>query len=227
MSTIEHRTATTGDDAAAIAELDEIVERQRAAFLRRSVPLARGAPGAARGARRDGDGPPHADRGGDERRLRRAPDAGHRPDRGARRRRPRRVRGRAPRGAGWRPSRATPTRRCTASGRAFVQPQPKGVVGNIVPWNFPFDLSVGPLVEMLAAGNRVVIKPSEYTPACARGAARHGPRDVRPRPRRRRRRRPRAGARRSPACAGITCSTPAARRSAARSRRPRPSSSCR
>jgi coniferyl-aldehyde dehydrogenase len=52
------------------------------------------------------------------------------------------------------------------SGRAFVQPQPKGVVGNIVPWNFPFDLSVGPLVEMLAAGNRVVIKPSEYAPAC-------------------------------------------------------------
>jgi coniferyl-aldehyde dehydrogenase len=53
------------------------------------------------------------------------------------------------------------------SGRAFVRPQPKGVVGNIVPWNFPFDLSVGPLVEMLAAGNRVVIKPSEHTPACA------------------------------------------------------------
>src|SRR5205807_8564226 len=53
------------------------------------------------------------------------------------------------------------------SGRAFVQPQPKGVIGNIVPWNFPFDLSVGPLIEMLAAGNRVVIKPSDYTPACA------------------------------------------------------------
>jgi coniferyl-aldehyde dehydrogenase len=53
------------------------------------------------------------------------------------------------------------------SGRAFVQAQPKGVIGNIVPWNFPFDLSVGPLIEMLAAGNRVVIKPSEYTPACA------------------------------------------------------------
>ena len=52
------------------------------------------------------------------------------------------------------------------TGRAYVSPQPKGVVGNIVPWNFPFDLSVGPLVEMLAAGNRVVIKPSEYTPAC-------------------------------------------------------------
>ena len=51
--------------------------------------------------------------------------------------------------------------------RAFIQCQPKGVVGNIVPWNFPFDLSVGPLIEMLAAGNRVMIKPSEFTPACA------------------------------------------------------------
>ena len=50
---------------------------------------------------------------------------------------------------------------------AAVRYQPKGVVGNIVPWNFPFDLSVGPLVEMLAAGNRVIIKPSDYTPACA------------------------------------------------------------
>src|SRR5215813_1433422 len=53
------------------------------------------------------------------------------------------------------------------TGRAYVQPQPKGVIGNIVPWNFPFDLSVGPLVEMLAAGNRVIIKPSDYIPACA------------------------------------------------------------
>src|ERR1022692_2791643 len=50
--------------------------------------------------------------------------------------------------------------------RAGLRFQPKGVVGNIVPWNFPFDLSVGPLVEMLAAGNRVVLKPSEYAPAC-------------------------------------------------------------
>lgn len=51
--------------------------------------------------------------------------------------------------------------------KAGIRYQPKGVVGNIVPWNFPFDLSVGPLVEMLAAGNRVIIKPSDYTPACA------------------------------------------------------------
>jgi coniferyl-aldehyde dehydrogenase len=53
------------------------------------------------------------------------------------------------------------------SARAYVQSQPKGVIGNIVPWNFPFDLSVGPMIEMLAAGNRVIVKPSEYTPASA------------------------------------------------------------
>lgn len=51
--------------------------------------------------------------------------------------------------------------------KAYVQSQAKGVVGNMVPWNFPFDIGVGPVIEMLAAGNRVMIKPSEYTPACA------------------------------------------------------------
>ncbi len=51
--------------------------------------------------------------------------------------------------------------------QAYIQSQPKGVIGNIVPWNFPFDLSVGPMVEMLAAGNRVIVKPSDYTPASA------------------------------------------------------------
>ncbi len=50
------------------------------------------------------------------------------------------------------------------SAQAYIQSQPKGVIGNIVPWNFPFDLSVGPMIEMLAAGNRVIVKPSEYTP---------------------------------------------------------------
>ncbi|MHA6765153.1 aldehyde dehydrogenase family protein [Streptacidiphilus sp. PAMC 29251] len=51
--------------------------------------------------------------------------------------------------------------------RAGIRFQPKGVIGVIVPWNFPFDLSLGPLVEILAAGNRAVVKPSDYTPACA------------------------------------------------------------
>ncbi|MGI8757642.1 MAG: aldehyde dehydrogenase family protein [Acidimicrobiales bacterium] len=50
--------------------------------------------------------------------------------------------------------------------KAFIRNQPKGVIGNIVPWNFPFDLGVGPLVEMLAAGNRIIVKSSDFTPAC-------------------------------------------------------------
>lgn len=49
----------------------------------------------------------------------------------------------------------------------YIQPQAKGVIGNIVPWNFPFDIALGPMVDMFAAGNRVMIKPSDYTPACA------------------------------------------------------------
>ena len=51
--------------------------------------------------------------------------------------------------------------------RAYMELRPKGVVGNMIPWNFPFDIGVGPMVEMLAAGNRVVLKPSEYAPRCA------------------------------------------------------------
>lgn len=51
------------------------------------------------------------------------------------------------------------------SGEAAIHYQPKGVIGIIVPWNVPFYLSVGPLIDALAAGNRVIIKPSDYTPA--------------------------------------------------------------
>ena len=50
---------------------------------------------------------------------------------------------------------------------AYIEMQPKGVVGNMIPWNFPFDIGVGPMIEMLAAGDRVILKPSEYVPACA------------------------------------------------------------
>ena len=45
-----------------------------------------------------------------------------------------------------------------------VQYQPKGVVGVIVPWNYPLFLAAGPLTAALAAGNRVMIKMSEFTP---------------------------------------------------------------
>ncbi|QBM18933.1 coniferyl aldehyde dehydrogenase [Marinobacter sp. JH2] len=45
-----------------------------------------------------------------------------------------------------------------------VHYQPKGVVGVIVPWNYPLYLAVGPLVASLAAGNRAMVKMSEFTP---------------------------------------------------------------
>jgi coniferyl-aldehyde dehydrogenase len=49
-----------------------------------------------------------------------------------------------------------------------VIPQPLGVVGVIVPWNFPIQLSFGPLVDLLAAGNHAMIKMSENSGHLAR-----------------------------------------------------------
>ncbi|MGM0569312.1 coniferyl aldehyde dehydrogenase [Marinobacter sp.] len=49
-----------------------------------------------------------------------------------------------------------------ASNKVYYQP--KGVVGIIVPWNYPLYLAVGPLVAAMAAGNRAMIKMSEFTP---------------------------------------------------------------
>ncbi|MDD7804197.1 MAG: coniferyl aldehyde dehydrogenase [Endozoicomonas sp. (ex Botrylloides leachii)] len=48
--------------------------------------------------------------------------------------------------------------------QAKVVYQPLGVVGIVVPWNYPLMLSASPLVSALAAGNRAMIKMSEYTP---------------------------------------------------------------
>ncbi|MBL0087522.1 MAG: aldehyde dehydrogenase family protein [Ideonella sp.] len=50
--------------------------------------------------------------------------------------------------------------------KAYIKYQPKGVVGNMVSWNFPFDIAVGPMLDQLGAGNRVIIKPSDLSPAC-------------------------------------------------------------
>ena len=49
-------------------------------------------------------------------------------------------------------------------GRAWVQYQPLGCVGIVAPWNYPLLLTLGPLVDALAAGNRVILKPSELAP---------------------------------------------------------------
>lgn len=56
--------------------------------------------------------------------------------------------------------------------RAEIVYQPLGVVGLVSPWNFPVSLIFGPLAGILAAGNRCMIKPSEYTPATSELTAR-------------------------------------------------------
>lgn len=49
--------------------------------------------------------------------------------------------------------------------KAVINYQPKGVVGVISPWNFPVNLALAPLAGIIAAGNRVMLKPSELTPS--------------------------------------------------------------
>ncbi|MFD1612412.1 coniferyl aldehyde dehydrogenase [Sphingomonas tabacisoli] len=51
--------------------------------------------------------------------------------------------------------------------KAWVEYQPKGVVGVIAPWNFPIQLTMGPLAGIFAAGNRAMVKSSEFTPRTA------------------------------------------------------------
>ena len=50
-------------------------------------------------------------------------------------------------------------------GRAYVVPQPLGVAGIVSPWNYPVQLALAPAIAAIAAGNRVMLKPSEVTPA--------------------------------------------------------------
>ena len=216
----------TRDDAAAIAALHASFDAQKAAFLRDPSPSAevrrervlavaqmalenrlrireavvRGLRIASRALRRHGRNARH---GGPGRLRRRAPRQWMAPE----------------------PRDADPA--MYGTGRAEMRREPKGVIGNMVPWNFPYDLSLGPLVDMLAAGNRVIIKPSDFTPGVRRAAARHG---------RARRSIPTSSTSpsaastwpgRSRGCAGTTSCTPAARASAARSPRRPPRTSSR
>ena len=165
MAIVENQSTTSGEDAAALVELDEMLARQRRAFradpspsLQERQELLGALAGMLIGHRTQIEDALNSDFGVHPRLaadlievLGPAGRAGYAIEQLE----------------AWmapEPRWADPT--LFGSGRAFVQAQPKGVIGNIVPWNFPFDLSVGPLVEMLAAGNRVVIKPSEYAPAC-------------------------------------------------------------
>ena len=67
----------------------------------------------------------------------------------------------------WARPKRVPTPITTFPGVSYIKPEPFGVVLVISPWNYPFQLALGPLVGAIAAGNRVVLKPSEYAPRTA------------------------------------------------------------
>jgi coniferyl-aldehyde dehydrogenase len=64
----------------------------------------------------------------------------------------------------WMKTRRVATPLYLKPARAHLQRQPLGVVGVIGPWNYPLQLTLGPAATALAAGNRVMLKPSELTP---------------------------------------------------------------
>jgi aldehyde dehydrogenase (NAD+) len=68
---------------------------------------------------------------------------------------------------GWARSRGVPTDLFNLPGRSRVYPEPYGESLIIAPWNYPFQLLMVPLVGAIAAGNTVVLKPSEYAPRTA------------------------------------------------------------
>jgi len=75
------------------------------------------------------------------------------------------VKGALRHGKGWMKPRSAGVGKWFQPASAQVMPVPLGVVGVIVPWNYPLYLSIAPLAAALAAGNRVMLKLSEMTPA--------------------------------------------------------------
>ncbi|HQR21644.1 MAG TPA: coniferyl aldehyde dehydrogenase [Burkholderiaceae bacterium] len=78
------------------------------------------------------------------------------------------LRGAARRGARWMKPRGAWVSKWFLPARAHVMPRPLGVVGIIVPWNYPLFMAVGPLAGAIAAGNRAMVKMSEFTPSFSR-----------------------------------------------------------
>ncbi len=67
----------------------------------------------------------------------------------------------------WMSPQGVPTPFSLFGGRSWIQYEPKGLVLIISPWNFPLNMTFGPLVSAIAAGNCVFLKPSEHTPFTA------------------------------------------------------------
>lgn len=63
---------------------------------------------------------------------------------------------------GWMKDQRVPTPVASFGGRSYIHRQPLGVVLIMAPWNYPFQLTMAPLVAAMAAGNCVVLKPSRY-----------------------------------------------------------------
>ena len=72
----------------------------------------------------------------------------------------------------WMRPRRVPTPVLLTGGRSRVHPEPRGRVLVLSPWNYPFQLAFAPLVAAVAAGNAVMLRPSEKTPAVNRVMAR-------------------------------------------------------
>lgn len=64
----------------------------------------------------------------------------------------------------WTKTRRVPTEIAFWPGRNRLMWQPLGVVGIVAPWNYPLQLTLAPATAALAAGNRIMLKPSELTP---------------------------------------------------------------
>ncbi|WP_282602095.1 aldehyde dehydrogenase family protein [Paracoccus sp. PARArs4] len=72
----------------------------------------------------------------------------------------------------WTARQRVPTPMSVQPGRSWLQPEPLGVVLCIASWNFPWQQSLQPMVGALAAGNCVMVKPSELSSNCAAAIAR-------------------------------------------------------
>ncbi|MEL6675066.1 MAG: aldehyde dehydrogenase family protein [Bacteroidota bacterium] len=64
----------------------------------------------------------------------------------------------------WMANRRVSTPLALLGSSSYIKYEPKGVVLVVSPWNFPFNLTFGPFISAIAAGNAVVVKPSEHTP---------------------------------------------------------------
>ena len=74
-------------------------------------------------------------------------------------------------GKGWMKTRRASISALYLPAHNEIQPQPLGVVGIMVPWNYPLYLAIGPMIDALTAGNRVMIKMSETAPQFAEAFA--------------------------------------------------------